>query len=104
MITIVKQRVARNICVANLKVKVTAGPCSQKCPADNCVILSRLLKRFQKNDNQIKKTCCAQHFGRHLEGQYHSMTLQKNFVIWSRIKKLFYRNDHHFHPLQSQEQ
>ena len=44
-------------------------------------------------------TCCAQHLGRFIEGQGHSMTLQQNRVrtITSLfpILKLFHRNDHH---------
>jgi len=36
----------------------------------------------------------AQHLGRYLEGQGHSLPAY-NFVIWSRIEKLFHRNDYH---------
>ena len=43
----------------------------------------------------------AQHLGRYLECQGHSMTLKQNCVwsitsvILSRILKLFHKNDHH---------
>jgi len=49
----------------------------------------------------IMMTCCAQHLGRYLEGQGHSMTFAAkfspahNFVIRSPILKLLHRNDHH---------
>jgi len=80
MITILRRRVARNILVATLKVKVTAWPCSKMCPAHNFVIWSRIFKLFHRNDHHIGMTCHAQHFGRYLEGQGHSMILQQNQV------------------------
>jgi len=42
--------------------------------------LSRILQIFLWNDHHIEMTCRAQHFGRSLEGQSHSMTLQQNRV------------------------
>jgi len=50
------------------------------CPAHNFVISSRILKLFYRNDHHIETTCRAQHLGRYLEGQGHSMTLQQNRV------------------------
>jgi hypothetical protein len=50
------------------------------CPAHNFVIWSQILKLFHRNDHHIEKTCHAQHLGRYLEGQGHSMTLQQNCV------------------------
>ena len=53
------------------------------------------------NNYHIQSTCRAQHLGRYLEGQGHSMIIAAkscqahHFVIWSRILKIFYRNDHH---------
>ena len=78
MITILRRRVARNIWVATLKVKVTPWPWTKSCPAHNFVIWSRILKLFKSNDHHIETMCRAQHLGRYLEGQGHSMTLNKN--------------------------
>jgi len=41
------------------------------------------LKQFQRNDHHIETTCRAQHMGRFLEGQGHSMTLQQN-LFWPK--------------------
>jgi hypothetical protein len=48
--------------------------------AHNFVIWSRILQLFHRNDHHIEKTCRAQHLGRYLKGQGHSMTLQQNRV------------------------
>ena len=53
---------------------------SKSCPAHNFVIWSRILKLFHRNDRHIETTCRAQHLGRYLEGQGHSMTLHQNRV------------------------
>ena len=53
---------------------------SNLCPANNFVIWSRILKLFHRNDRHIETMCLAQHLGRYLEGQGHSMTLQQNQV------------------------
>jgi len=53
---------------------------SHSCPANNFVIWSRISKLFHRNDLHIEMTCHAQHLGRYLEGQGHSMTLQQNCV------------------------
>jgi hypothetical protein len=48
--------------------------------AHNFVIWSRILQLFHRNDYNIETICRAQHLGRYLEGQGHSMTLQQNHV------------------------
>jgi len=53
---------------------------AKSCPANNCVIWSRILKIFYRNDHHIEMTWRAQNLGRYLEGQGHSMTLQQNRV------------------------
>ena len=77
---------------------------AKTCPAHYIVIWSRILHFLYTNDHHIKTTCCTLHLGRCLEGQGHSMTFQQNRVrlipllfevIWSRISKIFHRNDHH---------
>ena len=59
------------------------------CPPHNFVIWSLILKLFQGNDLYIKSPCREQHFGRYLEGQGHSMTLQQNRVrprsLWFEV-------------------
>jgi len=78
MITLLWRRVACNIWVATLKVKVTAWPSAKSCPAHNFVIWSQILILFYIINHNIDTTCCAQHLGRYLEGQGHSMTFQHN--------------------------
>jgi len=51
---------------------------AKSCPAHNFVIWSRISKIFHRNCHHIEMTCHAQHLGRYLEGQGHSMTLQQN--------------------------
>ena len=53
---------------------------AKSCPAHNIVILSRNLQLFHRNDHHIETMCRVQNLGRYLEGQGHSMTLQKNRV------------------------
>jgi len=80
MTTMLRRRVTRNIWVATLKVKVATWPCSKIVSANNFVIRSRISKIFHRNDHHIEMTCHAQHLGRYLEGQGHSMTFQQNRV------------------------
>jgi hypothetical protein len=63
MITILRQRVARNFWVATLKVRVTHDLAAKLCPAHNFVISSRIFQLFHRNDHHIEKTCGAQHLG-----------------------------------------
>ena len=44
------------------------------------LLFSRLLKIFHGNNHHIETMYRAQHLGRYLEGQGHSMTLQQNHV------------------------
>jgi hypothetical protein len=62
------------------------------CPANNFVIWSQILQTFHRNVHHIKTTWCAQHLGRYIEGQGHSMTLQRNRVrhITSLFEVRFY--------------
>ena len=53
---------------------------AKSCLAHNFVICSQISKQFHRNDHHIEATCRAQHLGHYLEGQGHSMTLQKNSV------------------------
>jgi len=52
----------------------------KSCPAHKFVIWSRILKLFHINVHHIETMCRAQHLGRYLEAQGHSMTLQQNHV------------------------
>jgi ABC-type nickel/cobalt efflux system permease component RcnA len=56
------------------------GLAAKSCPAHNFFIWSPILKLFHTNDHHIETTCHTQHFGRYLEGQGQSMTLQQNRV------------------------
>ena len=44
------------------------------------LVCSLIFKLFYRNDHHIKIMCRAQHLGRYLEGQGHSMTLNQNCV------------------------
>ena len=78
MINILRWRVAHNIWFATLQVKVTAWPCSKDLVHN--FVISQILQLFGRNDHHIGMTCRVQHFGRYIEGQGHSMTLQQNQV------------------------
>ena len=79
MITILRRNVACNIWAATLKVKVTAWAVS--------IIVSEL---FHINDHHVETTCRAQHLGRYLEGQGHSVTFQQNnfrpITLWFEVE------------------
>jgi len=77
MIVMLRRRVAHNIWVATLKIKVTVWPWSKLFPDHNFIIWSRILKLFHRNDRLIETTCSAQHLGRYLKGQGYSMTLKQ---------------------------
>ena len=79
-----RQRVAHNIWVATLKVKVTVWPFSKTVSAHNLVFWSRFLQLFHRNNHHIKTTCRVQHLLCYLKGKGHSMTLQQNRV-WPKL-------------------
>ena len=62
---------------------------AKSCPPYNLIIWSLILQLFHRNDHHIEMTCCKQNFGRYLEGQGHSMTLQHNRVrpitLWCEV-------------------
>jgi len=53
---------------------------AKSCPALNFVIWRQILQLFYLIDHHIDTTCRAQHLGRYLEGQCHSMTFKHNCV------------------------
>ena len=72
MITILRWRVARNIWVTTLKVKVTPDLAAKSCLANNFVIWSWISKIMYRNDHHIETTTfdklllCVQYlFGEH---------------------------------------
>jgi len=101
MITILRWRVARKFGNLPWRSRSQRDLAAKSCPAYNFLIWSWILKIFHRNDHHIETICRAQHLGRYLEGQGHSMTLQHNrvrpitllFEVWFR--KIFHRNDHH---------
>jgi len=80
MITILRRRVARKFGSLPWRSRSHHDISAKSCPAHNFVIWSWILKLFHINDHHIKMVCYAQHFGRYLEGQAHSMTFQQNRV------------------------
>ena len=99
MITILRRRVQNTFGSIPWRSRSQHGLAAKSCPAHNFVISSRILKIFHRNDHQIETTSRAQHLGRYLEGQGHTMTLQQNHVRPKNLNlksllKLFYRNDH----------
>jgi len=101
MITILRRRVARNIWVATLKVKVTTWPCSK--------IVSGQLLRYFKSDFETNSQKWSPYWDNVSQVTFGSLPWRSrsqhdlaaklcpahNFVIWSRISKILYRNDHH---------
>jgi len=53
---------------------------TKSCQDHNFIIWSQNLKLFHRNDRLIETMCSAQHLGRYLKGQGHSMTLNQNRV------------------------
>jgi len=101
MIAILRQHVAHNFKVALLKVKVTAWPWRKIVSGVYLCYLKSDLKTISKKWSPYCDDVSLQDLGRVLEGQGHSMTLHQksclphNFVFWSLILKLFYRNCQH---------
>jgi hypothetical protein len=69
-----------NIWVSTLKVKVLAWPWNKIVSGPYFRYLKSDFILFHRNDHHNKTTCRAQHFGRYLEGEGHSMTLQQTYV------------------------
>ena len=105
MITILRRHVARKFGSLPWRSRSQNDLAAKSCPSNNFVIWSRILKIFHRNDHHIETTCCAQHLGRYLECQGHSMTFQQNsfrsITLWfsSRILQLFHSNDHHIETM-----
>ena len=53
---------------------------AKSCPALKLVFWIQIVKLFHRNDYHIELICHEQHLDRYIEGQGHSMTLQKNHV------------------------
>ena len=62
--------------------------------AHNFVMWSRILNIFYRNNYHIEMMCRAQHLGRYLEGQGHSITLQLNRIrpLTSLFEVWFYNH------------
>jgi len=96
MITILRRRVARNIWVTTFKVRVTTSPCSKiMFGLYNLVIWTQILKLFHRLMITILRWCVACNI---CVTTWRSMSqhdlaakscLAHNFVIWSRMLKLF---------------
>jgi len=60
------------------------------CMAHNFIIWSPILKLFHLNDHLVEMTCRAQHLGRYLKGQDHSMNFQQNsfrpITLWFEVE------------------
>jgi len=101
MITMLRRRVARNIWVATLMVNVTAWPCSK--------IVSGPLLRYLKFDFETISQKWSSYWDDVSLATLGSLPWRSrsqhdfaakscpahNFVIWSRIMKLFHRNNNH---------
>jgi hypothetical protein len=101
MITILRRRVARNIWVAILNVKVTAWPCSK-------LVFGPLLCYLKLDFTTISQKW-SPYWDDVLHATFGSLPWRSmskhdlaaklcpayNFVIWSQILQLFHRNDHH---------
>jgi len=102
MIPILRRCVARNIWVTTLKVKVTAWPCS--------IMVSGPQLRFLKSDFITISQKWSPYWDDVSRATFGSLPWRSrsqhdiaakscpahNFIIWSRISKLFHRNDHFF--------
>jgi len=82
MITILRRCVANNVWVNTIpwRSRSQHDLAAKSSLAHNFVIWSRILQLFHRNDHHIEMACHAQHLGRYLEGQGHSLTLQQNRV------------------------
>ena len=90
MITILRRRVARKFGSLPWRSRSQHDLAAKSCPAYNFVIWSQISNIFQRNIHHIETTCRAQHLGRDLEGQGHSMTFQQNsfwpITLWFEVE------------------
>jgi len=61
---------------------------AKSCPAYNFVIGSQILQLFHRTYHHIEMTCHAQHLGRVLEGQGHSITLLLNVGFYNYFTEM----------------
>jgi len=105
MITILRWRVARNIWVATLKVKVTAWPCSTIVSGPLlCYLKSDFETNSQKwlrySDDVSRVTFGSLPWRSRSQHDLASKSCPAhNFFICSQILKQFHRNDHHIETM-----
>jgi len=101
MVTILRRRVAHNIWVATLKVKVTAWPCSKIVSGQQVCYLKLDFQNISHEWSPYWDDVSRTTFGLLplRSRSQHDLAAKScpahNFVIWSRISKIFHRNDHH---------
>ena len=101
MTTMLRRRVARNIWVPTLKVKVTARPCSKFVSGPwHCYLKSDFENISQKWSPYLDDVSHATFGSLPWRSRLQHYLAAKscpahNFVIRSRILKIFHRNDHH---------
>jgi len=103
MITIFRRRVARKFGSLPWRSRSQHDLAAKVCLAHNLVIWSRISKQFQRNKKWSPYWDIVSHatFGSlpWRSRSQHDLAAKScpahNFVIWSRISKLFHRNDYH---------
>jgi len=101
MITILTRRVARNIWVPTMKVKVTARPCSKIVSGQKLCYLKSDFENISKKWSPYWDDVSRTTFGLLplRSRSQHELAAKScpahNFVIWSPISKIFHRNNHH---------
>jgi len=101
MITILTRRVARNMWVPTLKVKVTARPCSKIVSGQYLCYLKSDFENISQKWSPYWNNLSRTTFGLLplRSRSRHDLAAKScpayNFVIWSQISKKFHRNDHH---------
>jgi len=101
MITVLRPRVTSKIWVATLKVKVTTWPCSKHVSAVWLGFLkfgfTTITKKWSRHWVDVSPTTIGSLPWRSMS--QHDLEVKSCpahiFVIWSRILKIFHRNDHH---------
>ena len=97
LITILRRRIARNIWVATLKVKVTTWPCSTIVPDPQLRYLKSDFKTNSQKWSPYWDDVSRATFGSlpWRSRSQHDLSAKScpahNFIIWSRISKIFYR-------------